>query len=193
MKNKAYYVSRYTFTAGELVLPDANIWLFLYSPASMALPAWRQTQIAPYSVAWNDLHSNDAKACLDPLVMCEVVNRLLDEEWARIDPRDLRGNRRYSNRKRFRKSVDYAGAAAAVEATARLILADAQSLDHPFTRWDLNAMLTEFGSSSTDWNDQMIVENCRLHGCKLLTDDADHTEGGIDVITANRNLVAACP
>ncbi len=192
MKNKAYDVSSYTFTADELVLPDANIWLFLYSPATMALPGWRQAQIAPYSIAWNDLHSNGAKACLDPLVMCEVVNRLLDEEWARIDPRDARGNRRYSNRKKFRKSSDYPAAAMAVEASSRLILADAQSLDHPFTKWDLDAMLAEFGSRSTDWNDQMIVENCRFHGCKLLTDDADHTEGGIQVITANPKLVAGC-
>ena len=193
MRNNAHHVSRYTFTSGELVLPDANIWLFLYSPATMALPQWRQAQIAPYSVAWNDLHTNGAKACLDPLVMCEVVNRLLDEEWARIDPRDPRGNRRYFNRKKFRKSADYSAAAKAVEASSRLILADAQSLDHPFTKWDLDIMLAEFGSRSTDWNDQMIVENCRVHGCKLLTDDADHTEGGIQVITANPNLVAACP
>lgn len=193
MKNKAHNVSQYTFTAGELVLPDANIWLFLYSPATLALPAWRQAQIAPYSAAWNDLFTAGASVCLDPLVMCEVVNRLLDEEWARIDPRDSWGNRRYPNRKKFRKSPDYAAAAKAVEATSRQIIADTQALDHPFKNWDLDATLAEFGSSSTDWNDQLIVENCRHHGCKLLTDDSDHTEGGIQVLTANPNLVRACP
>jgi len=192
MKNKAHDVSSYSFGGGELILPDANIWLFLYSPATVALPGWRQAQIAPYSSAWSDLHSNDAQACLDPLVMCEVVNRLLDEEWARIDPRDARGNRRYPNRKKFRKSADYPTAAQSVESTARLILNDATPLDHPAKDWDLDKMLAEFGSSSTDWNDLMIVENCRFHGCKLLTDDSDHTEGGIDVITANPGLIAAC-
>ena len=189
MKNKAQQVSRYNFTAGELILPDANIWLLLYSPATQALPARRQAQIATYSAAWSDLYTAGASVCLDPLVMCEVVNRLLHDEWMRLDPR-----RFYRNRKDFRdNSPNYRTAAQAVEATSRLIVADSQALEHSFKNWDLDALLAEFGSAFKDWNDQLIVENCRHHKCKLLTDDADHTEGGIQVLTENLRLVNACP
>jgi hypothetical protein len=39
----------------------------------------------------------------------------------------------------------------------------------------------------------MLVETCRLRGWKLLTNDADMTLGGIELLTSNPKLLAACP
>jgi predicted nucleic acid-binding protein len=194
MKNKARDVSTHVFSAADQILPDANVWLYLYSPATVAYPQWLKNEIAPYSKAWKSLHGQGAKAFLDTMVLSEVINRLLDEEWLRLDPPDrFTKARRYRKRKDFRCSADYSPAAKSVEALGRQILADAQPIDHPFSKWDLNVLLTDFGSGSTDWNDQLIVENCRLHGLKLLTHDKDYTYGGIQVLTANGKLLAACP
>jgi hypothetical protein len=176
MKNKASDVSAHVFSPTDQILPDANVWLYLYSPATVAYPTWLKNEIAPYSRAWKDLHAQGAQAFMDSMVLSEVINRLLDEEWLRLDPPDrLTRVRRYSKRKDFRTSPDYPPAAKSVEALGRQILADARRIDHPFSKWDLNAMLTEFGTGSTDWNDQLIVENCRLHGLKLLRDQ-EHTK-----------------
>jgi predicted nucleic acid-binding protein len=191
MKNKAYNVSQYAFSAGELVLPDANVWLYLYSPASIGLDA---RIVDAYTNAWDALLDKDAVACIDPIVISEVINRLLDEEWLRLDPpNSVTKARRYRKRKDFRQSADYPAAARVVEALAKQIMADSKPLDAPFSSMDIDVMLTDFGSGSTDWNDQLIVESCRHHGCKLLTNDADHTEGGIEVLTTHPRLLRACP
>jgi predicted nucleic acid-binding protein len=191
MKNKAHNVTAYTFSAGELILPDANVWLYLYSAASVSLDT---RIITAYSDALDAIQDKGAVACLDPLVMSEVINRLLDEEWLRIDPpHPATKARHYRKRKDFRQSHDYPAAAQVVEMLAKQIVAASIPLDQPFSKFDLGQLLTDFGSGSTDWNDQLIVETCRHHGCKLLTNDTDHTEGGIEVLTSHPRLLLACP
>lgn len=191
MKNRAFNVAAHAFTAADQILPDANIWLFLYSPASVAYPPWLKAKVALYSTAWGNLHASGAKAFIDPIVLGEVINRLLDDEWNLIDPRGP--GRKYSSRKKFRLSGDYPPAAKSVQGIANQIMSDAKALDHPFSKWNVGKMLTEFGSGSTDWNDQLITENCLHHNLKLMTDDGDHITGGLEVLTANGKLLAACP
>jgi predicted nucleic acid-binding protein len=191
MKNKAHDVSSYAFTGGEMVMLDANVWLYLYSPASIALDP---RIVISYADAWDAIQESGAVACLDPLVLSEVINRLLDEEWLRLDPpHPATRARRYRKRKDFRQSADYPAAASVVEGVAKQIVGDSRPLDHPFSSHDLGQMLTDFGSGSTDWNDQLIVETCRHHGCKLLTNDADYIEGGIEVLTTHPRLLRLCP
>jgi predicted nucleic acid-binding protein len=191
MRNKAHHVSRYAFSAGERILPDANVWLYLYSPASIGLDA---RIVDAYANAWDTLLEKGAVACIDPIVISEVINRLLDEEWLRLDPPDpVTKVRRYRKRKDFRQSADYTAAARVVEALAKQIMADSTPVATPFASMDIDVMLTDFGFGSTDWNDQLIVETCRHHGCKLLTNDTDHTEGGIEVLTSHPRLLRACP
>ncbi len=54
-------------------------------------------------------------------------------------------------------------------------------------------LLRSFGKGGEDFNDQLIVEITKKYDLKLLTDDGDMTKGGVDVITANRRLLTACP
>lgn len=194
MQNKAIDISGYTFRLSDQILPDSNIWLYLYSPAAVAYPHWLKPAIMTYTKAWAALHQQDVTVWLDTVVLSEVINRLLDEEWQRIDPPNQGTQvRKYKKRKDFRCSQDYPGAARSVEAIARMVVADSKALDHPFSRWDLDSVLTDFGSGSTDWNDQLLVETCRYHNVKLMTHDADYVTGGIEVLTINPKLIAACP
>lgn len=73
-----------------------------------------------------------------------------------------------------------------------------------FTRWadDLNTVQpvalrpgveAETQAGSLDFNDGVLVEVCRIRGWKLLTNDADMQLGGIEVLTTNPKLLAACP
>lgn len=64
---------------------------------------------------------------------------------------------------------------------------------HPCSEWNHTQMLADFGTGGADWNDQLLVENCRRHGISPLTNDGDFTEGGISVFTANNKLLVACP
>jgi predicted nucleic acid-binding protein len=191
MQNKAHDISTYAFGAAERVLPDANIWLYLYAPAGIAYPSI-STAIAAYSKSWKTMFSAGVEVCLDAIILSEVVNVVLRNEWQRVDP-PHRTTRARKYRTHFRQSAEYPPAASSVEKLARLIVSDGKALDHTFSKWDLARLLTEFGGGSTDWNDQLLVESCRHNGMKLLTHDADHVYGGIEVLTANPKLIAACP
>lgn len=194
MRNKAYDISTYRFSEADRILPDANVWLYLYAPASIAYPPRLRPVIASYTKAWAALHNDGATVLLDTLILSEVINRLLDNEWRRIDPLDPTTRvRRYHNRKDFRQSSDYPAAARAVEALAKMMVAASAGVDHSFSEWNLNDLLSDFGSGSTDWNDQLVTESCLYHNIKLLTHDSDHVSGGIDVLTCNPDLIAACP
>ena len=70
---------------------------------------------------------------------------------------------------------------------------DVETVIVSFDEAAIGVMLTDFGSGFTDWNDQLIVESCRHHCCKLLTNDSDHTEGGIEILTTHPRLLRACP
>ncbi|MDQ7785688.1 MAG: hypothetical protein RDU20_22600, partial [Desulfomonilaceae bacterium] len=57
-----------------------------------------------------------------------------------------------------------------------------------FETCDISRLLNDFAQGSEDFNDQVIVEVCRAHGLKLITDDGDFRGAGLDVLTANPNL-----
>lgn len=193
MTNNAYDVRSYRFLSTDRILLDANIWLYLYAPATIAYPPHVARAITDYTRAWGLLHDSGALAFMDTLVLSEVINRLIDNEWQRIDPPDSQTRqRRYQKRKHFRKSADYAAAARSVEQLAKAMLAEAECIDHPLSCWDVETLLTTFGSGSTDWNDQLLARTCLHHGMKLLTHDGDHVHGGIEVLTANSKLIEAC-
>ena len=99
----------------------------------------------------------------------------------------------YRRFKDFRLSSDFARVAQDAVADARNILTLASTRDTPLHLTDLPAILAETEAGTLDFNDGVIVETCRLRGWKLLTHDGDMTIGGIEVLTTNGKLLAACP
>jgi hypothetical protein len=69
MNNKAYNLASYSFTTGEEILLDANIWLYLF-PA----PGNPQYHFAnQYSSAFAKLIQAKARLILDPIVLSEYL------------------------------------------------------------------------------------------------------------------------
>lgn len=182
MKNKAINATTHVFSASDKLLPDANIWIYLNGPASDPTKWAVQT----YSAILGDILNAGAEVFLDVLVLSEFINRFARMEMNRLQP----GQRDF---KAFRQSADFPPVATAIQQQTSQILAMCQPLDHPFSEWNHTQMLTDFGLGGADWNDQLLVENCRKHGISPLTNDGDFTEGGINVFTANGKLIRACP
>jgi predicted nucleic acid-binding protein len=180
MKNKAIDATIHVFSASDKLLPDANIWIYLNGPASN--PGYWAVQA--YSAVLGNILKAGAELYLDVLVLSEFINRFARMEMYRLGHRDF---------KVFRQSADFPPVATAIQQQTSQILIMCQSLDHPFSEWDHGQMLTDFGLGGADWNDQLLVENCRKHGISPLTNDGDFTEGGINVFTANWKLIRACP
>lgn len=182
MRNKAIDARRHAFTDADALLLDTNIWLYLYGPA--ADPNHRSVQ--DYTAIFSRLLAAGSKLFVDVLVVSEFVNRFARIEMKRLQPGQ-------TDFKTFRTSSDFPAVARAIESQVGQMLLICRPLDHPFSEWNHAGLLNNFGTGTLDWNDQLLVENCRKHQVALLTHDSDFTDGGIPVFTANNRLLAACP
>jgi predicted nucleic acid-binding protein len=182
-KNKARPTASYAFQAGEFILVDANVWLYLQPPAAQPPPRFSLA----YSAAFKSLLTAKSKPVIDALVLSEYLNRYIRVEY------DVYWRATYPKFKDFRQSKDFATLGTAAIADAGQILKFSTREHSPLHQVNLPEILNETASGRLDFNDGMLVETCRLRGWKLLTNDADMTLGGIDVLTSNPRLLAACP
>lgn len=183
MKNKAYDIAAYSFSKGESFLLDANIWLYLFPAPSDFIPRFAIT----YSAALKKMMSAGAEIVLDVLILSEYLNSYCRIEWRALHKST------YPIFKAFRKSVDFAAVAQGATLFAQRILDLSSRYDHPFDGANLTQILADFQSGVYDLNDGLLVETCRHHGWKLITNDGDFTTGGIEVVTGNPGLLKACP
>lgn len=181
-RNKAYNAGTYIFQAGEHILVDANIWLYLQPPSAQPSPGfvWR------YSAVLKRLLAADAKPVIEALVLSEYLNRYFRLAY------NTTWKATYPEYKAFRKSPDFIPVAQAAVGDARNILKLTSPEGTPLSQLDLPAILVETEAGALDFNDGVLVETCRLRGWKLLTNDSDMTLGGIDVLTTNNRLITAC-
>lgn len=182
-KNKASDAASYNFRAGEPILVDANVWLYLQPPAAQPTPGWS----AAYSSAFFRLLQAKAQPVVDALILSEYLNRYIRIEYAAA------WKTRYPKFKDFRQSPDAATILQAAVAEIGQILKTSKACDTPLANVDLPAVLGDVQNGTADFNDGLLIENCRLNGWKLLTNDSDMTMGGIDLLTANKKLLQACP
>jgi predicted nucleic acid-binding protein len=183
MKNKAYDLSSYSFSSDEQVLVDTNVWLYLF-PA----PANPSNRFAiQYSTAFSSLVSAHAQPVLDPMVLSEYLNRYIRIEWE--------GNYKssYPKFKDFRNSADFSAVASAAETFAKKILSFCQIHSIPANELDLSQALADFSAGGVDFNDVILVDICKKRNLKLMTNDGDFQDGGIEVLTTNPRLLRACP
>lgn len=182
-KNKAFDSSSYVFHAGEQILVDANVWLYLLPPATQPPPQYAEQ----YSEAMKKLIEAGARPIVELLVLSEYINRSLRLEY------EAAWKHTYLSFKNFRRSKDFAAVAKPVIEDVKRILAMAEVEPTVLTKADLPWILAETERGTLDFNDGAIVETCRLRGMKLLTNDGDMKLGGIEVLTSNPRLLAACP
>ena len=181
-KNKAHNASSYIFQEGEPILIDANVWLFLHPPAGDAGSIWTKD----YSAVYKSLIKAKARPMTDAMVLSEYLNRYFRVEW------EAGWKEQYKDFKSFRKSQYFKGLAEDAIAEARQIVKLAELQDIPLRSFDFDAILSGTENGTLDFNDAVIVETCRHHGWKLLTNDEDCSIGGIEVLTVLPALIRAC-
>lgn len=183
MKNKAKLLAAYPFAKGESLLFDANVWLYLFPAPSGPPPAYA----AAYSVALKKMLAADAHLVMDAMILSEYLNRYCRIEWSALH------QAKHPAFKAFRNSVDFKTVGAGAATFARNMLKMCTRHDHPFAAADVMQVLVDFEAGTSDFNDGLVAEACRRHGWKLVTNDGDFINGGIEVLTNNPKLLAACP
>jgi len=181
-KNKAFNAKNYAFKPDERILIDANIWLYLQPPAAQPTPAWA----AEYSKVFSNLLRARAVPIIDALILSEYINRYLRLEYK------ARWSAAYPKFKDFRRSTQGRDVAKNAVADVRTILQGAHPHDTQLQHIDLADILRQTASGLIDFNDGVLIENCRAQGWKLLTHDADMTTGGIDILTNSHKLLRQC-
>lgn len=183
MTNKAYHLSNYSFRKGESLLFDANIWLYLYPPSSSS----RNRHAAQYSQGLKLMRYTGVELVIDVLVLSEYLNRYCRIVW------NARHRWKYPDFKDFRKSSDFVVPGRKAASAARKILKLSRRVDHLFAQTNIAQVLAGFEAGASDLNDGLLADTCRRNGWKLVTNDADFTTGGIEVLTTNPMLLRACP
>lgn len=182
MKNKAHDLSAYAFHKEETLLLDTNVWLYLYPAPSDNTTGYA----AGYSSALKNILAAGSRLVMDAIILSEYLNRYCRIEWSALH------KAAEPDFKRFRKSVAFQSVGQGAATFARSMLKICTCHDHPFASVDVARILTDFEAGSNDINDGLLAETCRHHHWKLVTNDGDFTAGGIEVLTTNPKLLAAC-
>lgn len=179
MKNSVQDLLGYSFTSNEEILIDANIWLYLF-PAPC-----NPSKFKRYSTAFQNLIAASSKPILSPVVLSEYINRFCRIEWTAY-----KGT--YPDFKVFRTTSEFKSIAKTCKVYAKNIVKLCTIHSVPSKLLDLNQALDDFESGSIDFNDALLVSICKNQNCKLLTNDSDFVEGGINILTLNQKLLKAC-
>lgn len=185
MRNKAFNALSYSYSASDKVLFDANILVSLFS----GLEPPGSVPVRHYSQVLKSIRQSGAVIVLDVLVLSEFVNVCARKYY---DLAISQGGA-WQSRKSYRQSAEFKMVAQTIARAAQQIVKLARRLDHPFSAWPIEDILSEYATGAWDVNDQFIIRLCRHEQALLLTNDTDFTIGGITVLTTHPKLLAACP
>ncbi len=184
MKNSAHDAAAYPYQVGEQILSLMPLFGFTCCRLRRNLDHHGRS---PIPGTFSRLLQARAQPVVDALVLSEYLNRYVRIEY------DAVWKKAYPRFKDFRQSNDGANFLQSAVAEVKQILKNSSSRDTPLEKIDMPAVLGAVQSGTVDFNDGLLIQNCRLNGWKLLTHDGDMTLGGIDLLTTNKKLLNACP
>jgi predicted nucleic acid-binding protein len=179
MKNKISNLSKYTFSNGEKILIDTNIWIYLFPPPCNTQSSF----VKNYSYGFQRLIKASAKPVLDSAILSEYLNTYSRIEW------EGSFKMTYPVFKKFRRSNDFSSVSSTAAAFAKKIVKLCDTHETSANELDLLQAINSFESGSIDFNDAILVDVCQKHGFKLMTNDGDFETGGIEILTSNPKLL----
>lgn len=181
MSKQIYRIESYTFNQTDVVLFDANVWMYLYSPQGEQYPKLK----AKYESGLRRIRGAKGRIFIDVLVLSEFINA-----YARFVYNDLPSATKPANFKRFRKSADFKLVAEDIAKYSRRILEKTERTESGFESVDVRSLINEFAAGEVDFNDQMLAELCGANNLKLVTHDVDFEGENLTILTANPKLIA---
>lgn len=169
-------INSYNFAENDVLLIDANVWLYIHGPQSQ-----RDYKSQNYSNALAKILKAKCSVFLDVLILSEFINR-----YSR-----LRYNLQkvQSDFKTYRKSPFFKLVAKEIADAVRRILKHCKCIESEFSSIDMNDILTDYESKCPDFNDQILAELCRSRSLTFVTDDSDFKDFDITILTANKSML----
>jgi len=178
-------ITTYAFSSSDKLFFDTNAWFFIYGPSQ---PGNKKTRI--YSGALDRILKTAGKIYIDGLIISEFINA-----YARLEYHIVRRTSKAvpSSFKAFRQTDAFRPSARGIAADVRQILRHAALVGSGFVDIDIQSLVTRYALGIYDFNDQVISELCQHRQLRLITDDGDFCCDKLDVITANKRLLAGRP
>lgn len=180
LKNNASQISNYAFGPGEEFLLDTNIWFLIYGPGRP-----RDRRVAIYSRALSQMLAAKCAIYVEVLILSEYTNR-----YARLRHNLLRNTPGIDNDfKKFRKSLYFKPIANDIAGDVRQIMKHSRRIESDLPVCNFDELIDEFEKGDSDFNDQVLAELCKGRNLKLVTDDSDFKDRGLNILTANQGLL----
>lgn len=180
MADAAFRIDRHTFHAGDQLLFDTNVWLFIYGP-QYRTPDKRARL---YSAAYKRVVEVGCRIFIDALILSEFVNVL-----SRLTYHSLPATKKPQDFKTFRRSAEFKPVAKSISDACSRIVKSCTRIESDFASVDVDALLDRYKEGKSDFNDQIPTHLCKHQGLTLVTDDGDFRVSDLKILTANRHLL----
>jgi predicted nucleic acid-binding protein len=171
-------IRRYSFSASDRFLFDANIWLLLNGPVVIP-PDWR---VEVYSRALKEILARGCAVFIEAAVLSEFANRYAKHCFEKHCTLG-------QTFKEFRDSMGFSPFAQIICDEIHDILAIATPIGCGLDQMNRADILREFAAGGADFNDLLICETCRIHSLTLVTHDRDFQNAPVRILTAHSRLL----
>lgn len=181
MMSKATDIKNYSFSAQDDLFFDTNIWILLYGPQGNPSDPFTHA----YSRALARAIQARSRIWVDVLIISEFINR-----FARIEYDIQYPNKsQRPNFKQFRNNQIFRPIAQAIVGAVQNILKFSARLESGFSTVDISTLLSEFETTPSDFNDQILLRLCAANRLQLVTHDFDFKGKGLHILTANPRIL----
>ena len=170
---------------GRKILFDTNVWIFIEGLNGQSSAHKHQL----YTDAQSILRSNGNTIIVNEYILSEFCNRSIKLAYEFAKQADESGQE-FMRFKEFRETEDFDAAAEVARDTCLNMLDECEFCSCHDKHYNIKDVLAEFASQKIDMSDIFIKNHCQKENYLLMTDDADYSSTGLDIITANKKLLA---
>jgi predicted nucleic acid-binding protein len=163
--------STYKISAEDHVFVDTNILIFLFAPT---FSNSKKYQVDKYSTIFKKLVEKKSTLYINATVISEFINKCLRLDFAINYNKD--GSKDY--KQDYRPSPEYKATLKIVLKELKKVLRFTKAVNDDFESFDLINQLTS--NIESDFNDLIIADTVQKKNLKLLSDDGDFKQLGIN-------------
>ncbi len=164
-----FRIKQFTVHSADKFFFDTNVWLFLFSPFSMA----KDKKQEAYSNILQDITRSKSTIWTSSLVISEYINASLKiafRQW--MSTQDAAQSRQFNLKKDFRPTMEYNTILSDIKNQVNDILSIAKRCPDDFDSLDIYKILSDMGNDC-EFNDSCIADCCQRWNYKLVSDDRD--------------------
>jgi hypothetical protein len=166
------------------VLFDTNVWIMINGFGADA--AKHRANL--YSEAYKRLIEGGNTIVLNNYILGEFFNRCTKIEYEIVKAEREADGAPVPQFKAYRRSAEFAPVLESIRDTCLNMLDDCEFLSVDGGHYDIKSIIADCCTECADFSDLVLIGFCRKEKLYVMTDDADYSSSGLDIITANKKM-----